>query len=109
MDARPADGLSSPDGLRLARQLLRPQLPHDTHDYALEGICKALDGIHVLAVTRTGGGKTSYFFGYMLLLKALQQLRPVCPLLKRRYPDNPAMVIIFPTKGLEEEMVRRLF
>jgi hypothetical protein len=40
--------------------------------YILEGICKAIDGSHVLAVIKTGGGKTGYFYGYMLLLKALQ-------------------------------------
>jgi len=50
-------GLSNPEGLRLARELIRPQLPHDIHDYVLEGICKAVDGSHVLAVAPTGGGK----------------------------------------------------
>lgn len=99
-------GLSSPEGLQLARRLLRPLLPHDMHDYILEGICKAVDGSHVLAVLKTGGGKTSYFYGYILLLKALQAISP-CPLLKKPFPSNPAMVIVFPTKGLEEEMVSR--
>ena len=102
-------GLSNPEGMRLARKLLRPLLPHDIHhdDYILEGICKAVDGSHVLAVIKTGGGKTGYFYGYMLLLKALQTTP--CPLpvshLKRVHPENPAMVLIFPTKGLQEEMV----
>ena len=50
-------GLSNPEGMRLARKLLRPFLPHDIHDYILEGICKAIDGSHVLTVTKTGGGK----------------------------------------------------
>jgi len=48
-------GLSNPEGMRLARKLLRPLLPHDIHDYILEGICKAIDGSHVLAVIKTGG------------------------------------------------------
>lgn len=102
----PGAGLSTPDGLRLARELLRPQLPHDIHDHILEGICKAIDGSHVLAVMKTGGGKTGYFYGFMLLLRALEQSPPALHLLKRKYPKNPAMVIVFPTKGLEEEMVR---
>ena len=102
-------GLSTPEGLQLARQLLRPQLPHDIHDYVLEGICKAVDGTHVLAVTRTGGGKTGYFYGYLLLLRALQKMTPPCQLMKRTYPANPAVVVVYPTKGLEEEMVRYLF
>ncbi|KAF9524234.1 hypothetical protein CPB83DRAFT_774197 [Crepidotus variabilis] len=97
-------GLSSAEGLQLARQLLRPQLPHPIHDYILEGVCKALDGTNVLAVLKTGGGKSGYFYGYILLITALQTLSPRCTLLKRKFPANPAMVIIFPTKGLEEEM-----
>ena len=105
MVSLPGAGLSTPEGLLLARELLRPQLPHDIHDHILEGICKALDGLNVLAVMKTGGGKTGYFYGYILLLRALQQLSPPCSLLKRSYPRNPVMVIVFPTKGLEEEMV----
>ncbi|KAJ3483480.1 hypothetical protein NLJ89_g12060 [Agrocybe chaxingu] len=97
-------GLSSPEGLQLARELLRPKLPHDIHDYILEGICKAIDGAHILCITKTGGGKTGYFYGYILLLKALEKMDPPCALLKSRHPTNPAMVIVFPTKGLEEEM-----
>ena len=98
-------GLSTPEGMRFAHKLLRPRLPHDIHDYILEGICKAIDGSHVLAVIKTGGGKTGYFYGYMLLLKALQVLP--CPMsyLKRPHPKNPVMVLVFPTKGLQEEMV----
>ncbi|KAF8798687.1 P-loop containing nucleoside triphosphate hydrolase protein [Phlegmacium glaucopus] len=99
--------LSNPEGLQLARELIRPQLPHDIHDYVLEGVCKAVDGIHVLAVAPTGGGKTGYFFGYILLLKALEKMSPPCAQLKRKFPQNPAMVIVFPTKGLEEEMEKK--
>ena len=106
MPFSPGPGLSSPDGLRLARKLLRPQLPHDLHDYILEGLCKAIDGEHVLAVIPTGGGKTGYLYGFILLLRALQRMSPPCTLLKKKFPSNPALVVVFPTKGLEEEMVR---
>ena len=98
-------GLSNSEGLKLARELIRPQLPHELHDYVLKGICKAVDGIHVLAVAPTGSGKTGYFYGYILLLKALKKLSLPCVQLKRKFPQNPAMVIVFLTKGLEEEMV----
>ena len=101
-----APGMSSPEGMELARELLCPLLDHEIHDYVLEGVCKALDGNHILAVAPTSGGKTSYYYGYILLLKALQQVDPPCPFLKRTYPANPVMVIVFPTKGLQEEMVR---
>jgi hypothetical protein len=94
-------GLSNSDGHVLARQLRSPSLPHDLHDYVLEGLCKAVDGIHVLLVVRTGGGKTGIFYGYVLLLLALKELESPCPLLKRKFPENPVMVIVY----LEEEMV----
>ncbi|KAF8220149.1 hypothetical protein L208DRAFT_1106631, partial [Tricholoma matsutake] len=91
------------DGHVLARQLLRPNLLHDLHDYVLEGLCKAVDGIHALLVVWTGGGKTGIFYGYVLLLRALKELESPCPLLTRKFPENPVMIIVYPTKGLEEE------
>ncbi|TFK35919.1 hypothetical protein BDQ12DRAFT_668286 [Crucibulum laeve] len=69
-------GLSTPEGLQLAQKLLWPQLPHNIHDYVLEGICKAVDGTDILAVTKTRGSKSWYFYGYLLLLQALQDLSP---------------------------------
>jgi len=89
-----APGMSSLEGMELARELLCPLLDHEIHDYVLEGVCKALDGNHILAVAPTSGGKTSYYYGYILLLKALQQVDPPCPFLKRMYPANPVMVIV---------------
>ena len=53
--------MSNSDEYLLARQLIRPSLPHDLHDYVLEGLCKAVDGIYVLLVVRTEGGKTGIF------------------------------------------------
>jgi hypothetical protein len=100
----PGADLSTPEGMRLVRDLLRPQLPHDIHDHILQGICKAVDGSHVLAVIKTGAGKTGYFYGYMLL-RALQTMPKPPDCLKRSHPKKPGMVIVFPTKGLEEEMV----
>lgn len=108
MSPHPGPGLSTPEGLRLARHLLRPQLPHDIHDFILEGLCKAIDGIHILSVLPTGAGKTGYFYGFILLLRALRKLSPPCSLLKKKFPAKPVMVVIFPTKGLEEEMVCHL-
>ena len=42
---------------------LRPRLPHDLHDYIIEGLCKAVDGVHVLLVVKTGGGKMGLSYG----------------------------------------------
>ncbi|KAJ3742883.1 hypothetical protein DFH05DRAFT_1382763, partial [Lentinula detonsa] len=79
----------------------------DIHDYALEAICKAMDGFHVISVVKTGGGKTTIFSGFMVLLQELEKLRDsdnlkqcVC----RHIPNNPLCIIVYPTKGLEEEM-----
>jgi len=55
-------------------------------------------------VAPTGDGKTGYFYGFILLLRALKKNSP-CPLLKKKHPVDPAIVIVFPTKGLEE-MIR---
>ena len=46
------------------------------------------------------------FYGCILLLRALKELESPCPLLKRKLRENPVMImIVYPTKGLEEEMV----
>ncbi len=103
------EGLSMPQGHALLRQLVRPRLPHDLHDYILEGICKALDGLHVVSIVKTCGGKTSYFYGYVIALQELAKVDQSHPLKSRllcEFPERPVMVIVYPTKGLEEEMVR---
>ncbi|KAK0470283.1 uncharacterized protein EV420DRAFT_1634717 [Desarmillaria tabescens] len=76
------DGLCSPVGQALVRQLIRPRLPHDIHDYVLEGICKALDGTHLISVVKTGG-KTTYFSGYMIALQELQKQAESSPVKHR--------------------------
>jgi hypothetical protein len=61
-----------------------------------------IDGINLMALTCTGSGKTGYFIMYMLLLLALlKDLSIVAPAI----PKNPAMILVFPTNGVEEEMV----
>ncbi|SJL16409.1 uncharacterized protein ARMOST_19933 [Armillaria ostoyae] len=100
-------GLSGPEGQKLIQQLVCPCLSHDLHDYILEGVCKALDGLHIIYVLHTGGGKTSYFYGYMMALRELQKLptsHPTKAQMNCGYPQNPLMDIIYLTKGLEHEM-----
>jgi hypothetical protein len=95
---------STPDGLHLARKVLRPLLPYDPHDDQLEGICKMIDGINLMALTRTGSGKTGYFTMYMLFLLALSKDPRIVAPAKKSVPNNPVMVLVFPTNGVEEEM-----
>ena len=99
---------STPAGHRLARSILRPQLPYDPHDAQLEGICKAVDGIDIMVLTPTGSGKTGYLTMYMLLMISLAaNPKLVAPSMKKVH-QNPVMVMVFPTNRVEEEMVRCL-
>ncbi|KAI0744071.1 P-loop containing nucleoside triphosphate hydrolase protein, partial [Daedaleopsis nitida] len=95
---------SSDEGRRLARSTLSQCLPYDPHDYQLEGVCKLMDGTDLLAVIATGSGKTGYFTMYMLLQLALSKDPSLCEPPWTRTPQNPCMVIVYPTIGLEEEM-----
>ena len=88
------------------RHTVRGPLGHDPHDYILDGVCKALDGVDVLATIRTGGGKTDYFLGYILAMKHLSETPTDKFVLPRPVPKKPVMIAVYPTNVLEEEMVR---
>ena len=97
---------SSPAGRELVKKILSSRLPYMPHDYQLEGVCKSLDGIHLLAILPTGGGKTGFYAMYMLVLIALSQdpsLRP--PNLRHKIPPDPALILVLPTLDLEHDMV----
>jgi hypothetical protein len=94
----------TPSGHAFARELLKTRTSKPVHDYIIEGVCKALDGVHVLSVVKTGGGKSSYWSSYVHILHALNA-HPSPPKLKRRIPEDPLAVVVYPTKGLEEEQV----
>lgn len=66
---------SPPAGYDLCRKILRDSnLPYVPHDYQVEGVCKTLDGIDLLAITPTGSGKTGYLSMYMLVVLAATTL-----------------------------------
>ncbi len=88
-------GLSGSEGQKLIQRPVRPCLPHDLHDYILEGICKALDGLHIISVLHMGEEKTSYFYGYMMALREIQKLSPSKAQMICEYPQNILMVIIY--------------
>ncbi|EGO02457.1 hypothetical protein SERLA73DRAFT_69962 [Serpula lacrymans var. lacrymans S7.3] len=93
----------TPDGRELARRILKPLLPFEPHDYIVDGVCRSLDGQDLMALIPTGGGKTGYIFMYMLIMSALANNPALCQP-KKIVPKDPAMVAVFPTNGLEEEM-----
>ena len=64
-----------------------------------------IDSINLMALTRTGSGKTGYFIMYMLLLLVLSKDLSIVMPAKKSVPKNPVMVLVFPTNRLEEEMM----
>jgi len=94
----------SPKGHALARRILHASpLPYDPHDYQIEGVCCSLDGVHLLAITLTGSGKTGYYTMYMLIVLAILKDRTLCPTAK--FPVDPCLLVISPTIPLQLDMV----
>ncbi|KDQ52934.1 hypothetical protein JAAARDRAFT_61699 [Jaapia argillacea MUCL 33604] len=97
---------ASPTGQKLIRKILCELLPFDPHDYQLEGVCKALNGIDVFAITATGSGKTGYFYMYILVVLYLVNNPDQCPWVS--FPKDPVMLMICPTNGIEEQTVTKV-
>ena len=95
---------SSPEGAKLCRQIARDKLDFDPHDYVVEGVCKALDEIDLLAITPTGSGKTSVVIVYMLVVCAILENVGLCPA-SPDFPKHPLTLMVCPTKSLELDMV----
>ncbi|KIJ09315.1 hypothetical protein PAXINDRAFT_102280 [Paxillus involutus ATCC 200175] len=97
---------NSPAGLLLCREILKDLMPPDTHDWQLQAITWLLDGEDVLLITATGSGKTDVFIRLMRLIKYFttrpRRLEGV------RFPSDPGMIVVCPTKALEEEMEKRM-
>ena len=99
---RPRFLFSSAEGYSLVRHTLGSRLPYAPHDYQLEGVCKLLDGMDLVAVLPTGARKTGYYLMYILVLLAMvnnSELRQRSSVLS----SDPCMVVVYPTNGLEEE------
>ncbi|KII83513.1 hypothetical protein PLICRDRAFT_180290 [Plicaturopsis crispa FD-325 SS-3] len=97
---------STPEGWALCRRILREYLPYEPHDYQLDGITKALDGIDVLAITATGSGKSGYIYMLMLVIQAINGDPSLCP--TASFPKNAAAVVVCPTTSLEEDLEGKL-
>ncbi|KAJ7090972.1 hypothetical protein C8R43DRAFT_1092496 [Mycena crocata] len=48
----------------------------------MDGICKVLDGVDLVAVTPTGSGKTAYLFLSILVMIAISKAPSLCPAVK---------------------------
>ncbi|KZT68050.1 hypothetical protein DAEQUDRAFT_656002, partial [Daedalea quercina L-15889] len=96
---------SEPEGIAFCRNIASKSLPWPPHDYQLEGACKALNGVDVFAITPTGSGKTGFLLIYMLVALAIAKNPELCPKeLRFRFPKDPCMVVVCPTKSLEHDM-----
>lgn len=101
----PFTSYSTPAGHSLIKKILSEHDPLIIpHDYQTEGICKALDGTDLIATMATGAGKTGLFSFLMLVVNALSQDPSLAPG-AAKFPKNPCMLSISPTKALEEDMV----
>jgi ATP-dependent helicase YprA (DUF1998 family) len=93
---------TSSEDEELCKTILKKVMPYDTHDYQLSAITHLLDGIDVLLVTATGTGKTDTFIRLMHVIRALSEDR----MHTERFPRDPVMLVVCPTKALEYDMVR---
>jgi len=67
-------------------------------------LSKVLDGADVLATMATGSGKTGFYSFLMIVVLALSENKS-CHIGNEAIPDNPCMLLISPTKALEQDMV----
>ncbi|KAJ7325495.1 P-loop containing nucleoside triphosphate hydrolase protein [Mycena albidolilacea] len=68
----------------------------------MDGVCKVLDKIDLVAVTPTGSGKTSFFFLTILVMIAITANPSLCP--SASFPKDPAIVVVCPTNSIEQQM-----
>ncbi|KAJ7194175.1 hypothetical protein GGX14DRAFT_404806 [Mycena pura] len=95
---------SSPEGFTLVRKILLSALPtFEPHSYQMEGVCKVLDKIDLVAFTPTGSGKTGFLFLTILVMIAITADPSLCPTVT--FPKDPVIVVVCPTNSIEQQMV----
>ena len=60
-----------------------------------------MDGYDLLATTPTGLGKAGYFILLMLVVREIAADK----IGEKKFPKDPVMIVVLPTKALEEDMV----
>ncbi|KAJ6448768.1 P-loop containing nucleoside triphosphate hydrolase protein [Mycena sanguinolenta] len=91
------------EGFDLVCKILLKALPtFEPHSYQMEGVCKILDKIDLVAVTPTGSGKTGFLFLTILVMIAIASDPSLCPAVT--FPKDPAIVVLVCT----EENMRKL-
>ncbi|KAJ6624599.1 hypothetical protein B0H10DRAFT_1977617 [Mycena sp. CBHHK59/15] len=98
-----AFAFSSPEGFTLVRKILLAALPtFEPHTYQMDGICKVLDKVDLVAVTPTGSGKTGFLFLTIIVMSAIAANPSLCPTVA--FPKDPAIVVVCPTNSIEQQM-----
>ncbi|KAI0361859.1 P-loop containing nucleoside triphosphate hydrolase protein [Trametes cingulata] len=95
---------SSPEGHELCREIISGELGYSPHDYQLEGVCRALDGLDLLAITPTGSGKTGFLIMYFIVIRAVMKKPELCVNPPPHFRKDPVIVVVCPTLALEEDM-----
>ncbi|KAL0956775.1 hypothetical protein HGRIS_002895 [Hohenbuehelia grisea] len=63
---------STPAGWELCQSILTDlRLGYEPHDFQIEGVCKSLDGVDLMAITPTGSGKTGFYVYHAARMAAL--------------------------------------
>ncbi|KAL1943189.1 hypothetical protein VTO73DRAFT_4264 [Trametes versicolor] len=94
INARNRNGVSDClSALAASEHTIRQSQCYGPHDYQLEGVCKALDGIDILAVTPTGSGKTGFLIMYLIVMRVLMTRPERCANPPLHFKKNPAMVV----------------
>jgi ATP-dependent helicase YprA (DUF1998 family) len=94
---------SSPAGWQICRQILKERLPFGPHDYQLDGVSAILDKQVFVGVSATGSGKSAYSYMVLHVIQGLQAQPRLCP--SAKFPFDAAILMIYPTKALEEDQV----
>ncbi|KAH6893919.1 P-loop containing nucleoside triphosphate hydrolase protein [Coprinopsis sp. MPI-PUGE-AT-0042] len=95
---------NTPEGHTRIREILaKHEPPIIPHDYQCEGIAVSLDGKDLLATMATGAGKTGFYTFLMIVMKAIAR-DPSLALKGFSAPKNPLLLLVVPTKALQEDM-----
>ncbi|KAF6759281.1 P-loop containing nucleoside triphosphate hydrolase protein [Ephemerocybe angulata] len=99
---------NTPEGRQLVKHILSEcQPPIIPHDYQTDGIVVSLDGESLLVTMATGSGKSGYYSFLMHVMLAISR-KPELALGGITFPENPAIIIVLPTKALQEDMRKSL-
>jgi superfamily II DNA helicase RecQ len=91
-------------GRELCKKILAKYVTYDPHDYILDGVCPVIDGFNLLATTPTGSGKTGFFTLFMLVVREIAADKTLA-IGNEVFPIDPVMIVVCPTKALEEDIV----